>query len=114
MTKVLNTNIKIGDIFIGGWNYPFFYEVVAKRGKQTICLRKIDRERIGIKYGENGYVYNEVQYMPVKGKYIGNEIKVKKLASWSPNLPTVENIELSENAYLWDGQPGIHEYSYAD
>lgn len=71
------SSVNIGDIFVSSWGYDQtnvdFYEVIEKRGKCTLFLRRINQTR---------YFESEMsgKCSPIRGEYIGDTFK-KRLSN---------------------------------
>ncbi len=91
------TSIKVGDILVSSWGWEQtnvdFYQVVERRGKTTVLLRKISRT-----VTETGYMSGEA--MPVKDNFIGDEVLKKRVQKGE-----VVKISDSQRAYPWGGKP---------
>lgn len=65
-----NTKIKIGDIFAGDEGRPCYYEVVQKRGRKTVALRRLVLKSAGYSDTE----FRTILVTPEPGKYRGDTI----------------------------------------
>ena len=99
-----NETIKIGDIFASNAYSPAFYEVIAKKGKKTIVLRRLENKFAG--YAETGMAS---LVMPLKGEYRDDKTITRRLVDYYKDKYAVE-IDNFETACAWDGLPSECEY----
>lgn len=67
----------VGDILYTSWGYEQtnidFYEIVARRGKSTLALRKLQCSS-----EDEGWCRHKV--MPLKGQFVGDQILTRRIS----------------------------------
>jgi hypothetical protein len=94
----------VGDILYTSWGYEQtnidFYEIVARRGKSTLSLRKL---RCSSEV--EGWCRHKV--LPLKGQFAGNQVLTRRISKHG-----TAKIESYAILHPWDGEPK-HATSYA-
>lgn len=101
--KELCESLKAGEIFVASWGWEQtnvnFYEIVKRKGKSTLILREIAKDKIYTASMQGNCT-------PKKGQFIGDEFE-KRLTKQG-----TLNFETYKFAQLWDGKPeGFSEYA---
>ena len=94
----------VGDILYTSWGYEQtnidFYEIVARRGKSTLALRKLKCSS-----EDEGWCRHKV--MPLKGQFAGDQTLTRRISKHG-----TAKIESYAWLHPWDGAPK-HATSYA-